>query len=84
MPVIEHGVHPHGVRDDEHRYGCFNRKPFKKTVWVENWRGVYRWSFKMSMECRYDRSEADPACSGCKHVGSGNTYIVTQEKAGAK
>lgn len=84
MPVVDHQVHPHGVRDDGHRYGCFNRKPFKKTVVVEDWQGVYRWPFRMSMECRYDRSETDPACAGCKHIGSGAEYIRTQEQGGAK
>ena len=29
MPVIEHPTHPHGVRDAEYRYGCFNRAPFR-------------------------------------------------------
>ena len=84
MPVVEHEVHPHGVRDDAHRYGCFNRKPFKKTVTVETWIEVYRWPFRMSNECRYDRSETDPACKGCKHIGSGAEYIRTQEQGGAK
>ena len=25
MPVIEYFIHEHGIRDAEHRYGCFNR-----------------------------------------------------------
>lgn len=78
MPVVDHPIHEHGVRDSDHRYGCFNRKPFKKTVVVENWKGVYRWPFVMSMECRYDNSLTDSRCAGCKHAGSGEAYIAQQ------
>lgn len=78
MPVVNHPTHEHGIRDADHRYGCFNRKPFKKTVVVEDWQGVYRWPFRMSMECRYDKSLSDTRCSGCKHAGSGEAYTEQQ------
>ena len=83
MPVIDHPVHQHGVRDAEHRYGCFNRKPFKERVVIETWRGLVTWPFRMSMECRYDRSLTDSACAGCKHAGSGESYVAEQEAKGA-
>lgn len=81
MPVADHPVHEHGVRDMEHRYGCHNRPPFKE-ICV----GTYddAWPFRMSRECRYDRSLDDNACAGCVHAGSGERYIIEQEKGGAK
>lgn len=84
MPVVEHEVHTHGVRDDAHRYGCFNRKPFREWCESSSLMDASHWPFRMSRECRYDRSETDPACKGCKHIGSGAEYIRTQEQGGAK
>lgn len=83
MPVIEHPVHEHGVRDAEHRYGCYNRPPYKEIVTVENWRGKIRWPFRMSRECRYDRSLDDNACAGCHRAGSGERYVAEQQAKGA-
>ena len=93
MPVIDHPVHEHGVRSaDSHRYGCFNRGPFKGHTVVQDgwWRDGYELTakavcmpFHMSQECRYDRSLADPACAGCKHAGSGERYVAEQEARGA-
>lgn len=98
MPVVDHEVHPHGVRDDGHRYGCHNRPDeFEPAVWLQDgWMPavidgeptrlprMIDIEFRMSNECRYDRSETDPACAGCKHIGSGAEYIRTQEQGGAK
>ena len=83
MPVVEHPVHQHGVRDADYRYGCHNRAPYLDTVTVESWRGKVTWPFRMSKECRYDRSLDDSACSGCRRAGSGEAYIAEQEKKGA-
>jgi hypothetical protein len=77
MPVIDHPVHEHGVRDAEHRYGCWNRAPFKDIVEVKG----ESWPFRMSRECRYDRSLDDNACAGCQRAGS--TYTTEQETQGA-
>ena len=84
MPVIEHPVHEHGVRDAEHRYGCHNRAPFKETVSViVGWYDAVFWPFRMSRECRYDRSLDDSACAGCMHAGSGERYVAEQQAKGA-
>lgn len=72
MPVADHPIHPHGIRDAEHRYGCHNRAPFKEVVT----NGVESWPFRMSRECRYDRSLDDGACAGCMHAGSGDRHIT--------
>ena len=84
MPVIEHPVHEHGVRDAEHRYGCHNRPPFRE--WCESSLSTFNaehWPFRMSRECRYDRSLDDSACAGCRHAGSGERYVAEQEAKGA-
>ena len=89
MPVIEHPVHEHGVRDAEHRYGCWNRAPCKEAFVVQDgWRSEgYRRTvtllFRMSRECRYDRSLSDSACAGCRHAGSGERYVAEQQSRGA-
>ena len=80
MPVIDHPVHPHGIRDAEHRYGCHNRAPFRETVTVEGKHGPVSWPFAMSRECRYDHSLDDSACAGCCHAGSGERYVAEQEQ----
>ena len=88
MPVIEHPVHEHGVRDAEHRYGCHNRPPFRETVKVDDGGMVggfvtAAWPHRMSRECRYDRSLSDSACAGCCHAGSGERYVAEQQAKGA-
>lgn len=83
MPVVDHPVHTHGVRDAEHRYGCWGRAPFKETVIAEGWRGSASWPHRFSRECRYDRSLSDSACAGCCHAGSGERYIQEQDQRGA-
>lgn len=80
MPVIEHPVHQHGVRDAEHRYGCWNRAPFRDIVISSH---GDTWPFRMSRECRYDRSLDDHACAGCRRAGSGEDYVEAMENAGA-
>ena len=79
MPVVDHPVHKHGVRDVEHRYGCHNRAPFKEVVTSAE----TSWSFRMSRECRYDRSLDDRSCAGCIYAGSGERYVKEQETKGA-
>lgn len=84
MPVIEHPIHDHGVRDAEHRYGCWNRAPFKEQVVVASgWYEATVFPFRMSRECRYDRSLSDSACAGCCHAGSGEQYVAEQAAKGA-
>ena len=80
MPVIEHQVHQHGVRDAEHRYGCHNRAPYRETCTSSH---GDTWPFRMSRECRYDRSLDDSACAGCRHAGSGERYVTEQQAKGA-
>ena len=84
MPVVDHDVHEHGVRDAEHRYGCHNRPPYKEAVRLYGWKGSVTFPFRMSRECRYDRSLSDSACAGCRHAGSGEAYVSNQELKGAK
>ena len=82
MPVVEVKVRPSSSVGPEHRYGCFNRPPYRKTV--EHSQGGASWPFRMSHECRYDRSLSDRFCQGCKHAGSGEKYIAEQNAKGAK
>lgn len=81
MPVVEVKVRPSSSVGPEHRYGCFNRPAFKQTV--ESSHGE-TWPYRMSNECRYDRSLSDRFCSGCKHAGGGDAWIESNLKAGAK
>ena len=81
MPVVEVKVRPSSSVGPEHRYGCFSRPAFKQTV--ESSHGE-TWPYRMSNECRYDRSLSDRFCQGCKHAGSGEAWIESNLKAGAK
>ena len=83
MPVIEHPVHEHGVRDAEHRYGCWNRPPFREWCESSSPFDASHWPHRMSRECRYDRSLDDSACAGCCHAGSGERYVAEQAAQGA-
>lgn len=84
MPVIDHPVHVHGVRDANYRYGCFNREPWLDTVTVTDCCGrEYSWPNVFSRECRYDCSLTDNACAGCKHAGSGERYVAEQKALGS-
>ena len=94
MPVVEHEVHQHGVRSaDVHRYGCHNRPDnfqplvlMEQRIATDGW--VYaaerRYPHRMSHDCRYDRSLSDRFCQGCKHASSGEAWIESNLKAGAK
>ena len=81
MPVVEVKVRPSSSVGPEHRYHCHNRPAFKQTV--ESSHGE-TWPYRMSNECRYDRSLSDRFCQGCKHAGSGEAWIEANLKAGAK
>ncbi len=83
MPVADHPVHPSGVVGAEHRYGCWNRPPFKETITAESWKGSVSWPFRMSRECRYDKSLDDRFCAGCMHAGSGERYAKESHEKGA-
>lgn len=82
MPVAEVAVGLGSSVDAEHRYRCHNRPPYRETV--EHSQGGVSWPFRMSRECRYDRSLSDRFCAGCKHAGSGEAWIESNLKAGAK
>lgn len=79
MPVADHPIHQHGVRDAEHRYSCHNRPPFKEVVT----NGLVSWPFRMSRDCMYDTSLNDSACAGCMHAGSGERHFSEQQAKGA-
>lgn len=64
MPVADHPIHPHGVRDAEHRYGCHNRPPHRDTFT----NGLVTWPNVFTRDCRYDRALDDSACAGCIHA----------------
>lgn len=74
MPVLDHPVHEAVRINDGHRYGCHNRRPFQSVVFGAEAYGLQFWPFKMSDECRFDRSLSDPACVGCHHQGTGEAY----------
>lgn len=82
MPVVEVKVRPGSSVGSEHRYGCFNRWAYRETV--EHSQGGTTWPFRMSHECRYDRSLSDRFCAGCCHAGTGEQYIAEQNDKGAK
>lgn len=50
---------------------------------VEGTRETVVMPFRMSSECRYDRSLSDQHCTGCVHAGSGESYVNEQERKGA-
>lgn len=56
-------------------YGCYNRAPFKETIWVQD--GWYDTTVRMqprmvqipdpmSKECNYSKTHPDPRCEGCR------------------
>jgi len=81
MPVVEVVVRPGSSVGPEHRYSCLNRPAFRQTV--ESSHGD-TWPYRMSNECRYDRSLSDRFFQGCKHAASGEAWIESNLKAGAK
>lgn len=82
MPVVEVVVRPGSSVGPEHRYHCHNRPAFFRQT-VESSHGD-TWPYRMSNECRYDRSLSDRFCAGCCHAGSGEQYISEQNDKGAK
>lgn len=66
MPVADHPIHPHGVRDAERRYKCHNRPPHRDTVT----NGRETWPNVFTRNCQYDRALDDSACAGCMHARS--------------
>lgn len=72
MPVIDHPIHDKTKIGPDHRYGCHNRPDmFVPVVQRDNGK---MYPYSLSHDCRYDRSETDAHCAGCKHVGSGAAY----------
>lgn len=83
MPGLDHEVHPLTRKDDGHRYGCHNRKPFKPYYYAPNREYLPdgRWfdtmikvEHKTSTDCRFDLSLKDSPCNTCPHQGSGEKY----------
>ena len=90
MPVIDHPVHPHGIRNADYRYGCHNRPHFHEVIEVQDgWhddgtRRTVKILFRMSTECRYDMSITDSGCKDCKHADTGHRYVKDQAAKGAR
>lgn len=86
MPVLDHEVHESVRHTDDKRYGCHNRGEFKEEYrsprryqTSDGYKAVFMYDaepveFRMSRECRYDRSLQDPWCAECNHRGSGEAY----------
>ena len=82
MPVIDYPVHPHGIRDGNYRYGCWNR-PDRFLDTVTSDKGD-TFPFRMSHECRYDLSNTDNGCTDCKHASVGYKYVKRDEAKNAR
>lgn len=79
MPVENHPVHEKTRIDNDYRYGCHNGdrnftgytaiQRFAGTTGHEPiwWHSRIKIPHVMSKECRYDMSDKDIACNGCKH-----------------
>ena len=86
MPVENHPVHAKTSIGASKPYGCHNldremmgysapnrragSNGYDPTFWMER----VKISHVMSRECRYDMSNKDTRCDGCKHRGSGEAY----------
>lgn len=78
MPVDDHPIHPSTQKGDDFRYGCWNgdreflgyTAPNRQLDLVTGEFVLYAlWiDHKMSRDCRFDMSDTDPNCRGCKHV----------------
>lgn len=75
-PVEDHPVHESTKIDSSFRYGCHNRRGFSSGYYAPNrvygYDGLYsielRWiKFAMSTDCKFDLSDRDPGCEGCRH-----------------
>jgi hypothetical protein len=76
MPVVDHEIHSMTQFNDTKRYGCHNRGAYAGAYMAHPWAATGgKWTeYRMSRECRYDRSLKDPWCADCKHRGSGEAY----------
>jgi len=83
MPVIDYPVHPHGVRNTDCRYGCWNR-PYRFKEMVVSQEHGSAFPFRMSHECRYDLSNTDSGCKDCKHADVGHKYVIREEAQSAR
>lgn len=92
MPVLEHEVHE-TVREKEGAvYGCWNRVGFRGGYYAPDRRYYGIGGFDtisvfvehcLSTDCRYEMSEKDTKCNGCKHRGSGEAYAQMVRSNGA-
>lgn len=82
MPVVDYPVHPHGIRNADYRYGCWNR-PDRFLETCSSSHGD-TWQFRMSNECRYDMSNTDNGCRDCKHALTGYKYVIRDEAQNAR
>lgn len=81
VPGVDYDVHPLMVGGD--RYGCHNRQEFASGYFAPN--GFGRFDFiphRMSVDCRYDNSLADPKCADCRHRGNGERYSAEIRQRG--
>lgn len=88
MAVIDHEVHEKVRISEDKPYGCHNRSWDTKSYYAPNrmagsdgYKPMFRYEavrveHKMSRECRYDMSNTDPRCGGCKHRGTGEAYAA--------
>ena len=95
MPVEDHEVHEKTRIEAAKPYGCHNRdrdmtgysapNRFAGTTGHEPiyWLGRVKIPHVMSRECRYDMSNNDSRCNGCKHRGSGEAYAKKVQNAAA-
>jgi hypothetical protein len=82
MPVIDHTVSAMTKRTDDQPYGCANqprKDRYYGTQRVYHADGTYHLEMapiidRLSNECRYDHSLADPRCATCGKRGSGERY----------
>ena len=91
MPVIDHPIHPSTQKGKDFRYGCWNGdreflgyvapdrelnlltgKYELNAVWIKH---------ELSKECRYDLSNKDNNCKGCKHVPQSKAFGNGEEVA---
>lgn len=49
------------------KYGCHNRQDMNRIVEHSQDKRM-AWPHRMSTDCKYDKSQTDKYCSGCKHV----------------
>ena len=80
MAGIDHAVHPSTISSE--RYDMCRESVRKDGYWARDMshrmqppKDVWTWvADRGSKECRYDLSESDPKCEGCKQRGVGRAY----------